>query len=338
MSENQLVDKERGIHRAKQWEIALFSLNNVGVNVYLFAFSFLTYYSTGVAGFAILMVANMLGAVRLFDGLVDPAIGLIIDKFSSKKWGKYRPIMLVADQAFLVILFGILLGSYAFSGQMALIQIVPNIVIILLLTRLASIKSMKTFYTTSIIAYILSVALIGVILFVGPDTTQIFAEGWGVLAVLFTIGYIGLKTFGGYPNTAVMTISADIADYELNRTGKNKAEFVSTVFTFAESISSALIPNFIGFSVALIGYTEAYPAATDALTSDIFNLAIFMVVLLPLVFGLFVFLIRKYPLDKIEMEDIQASLSNKRNQTAKRNAEVALEDLTADDMAADSIS
>lgn len=57
-------------HQAKQWEIAFFSLNNSATNLYLFAFGFLTYYATGIAGFATLLVSNLLGAARLFDGLL----------------------------------------------------------------------------------------------------------------------------------------------------------------------------------------------------------------------------------------------------------------------------
>ncbi len=51
-------EKNRIYHDAKQWEIALFSLNNSATNIYLFAFVFLQYYSTGIAGLAILTVSS----------------------------------------------------------------------------------------------------------------------------------------------------------------------------------------------------------------------------------------------------------------------------------------
>src|SRR5699024_9396884 len=44
---------------------------------------------------------------------------------------------LFADQAVIVIVFGIILGNYGFSGQLSLIQIIPNLVLIALLTALA---------------------------------------------------------------------------------------------------------------------------------------------------------------------------------------------------------
>lgn len=81
MAQNETLGQ---YHRAKQWEIALFSLNNSATNIYLFAFGFLTYYATGIAGLSILTVSSLLGAARLFDGLIDPTIGVVIDRFNTK--------------------------------------------------------------------------------------------------------------------------------------------------------------------------------------------------------------------------------------------------------------
>lgn len=97
MSENtnQQIGEEK-YHRAKQWEIALFSLNNSSSNLYLFAFGFLTYYATGIAGFSTLVVSQLLGAIRLFDGIIDPGVGIIMDKIDTR-WGRFRPIILVSN-------------------------------------------------------------------------------------------------------------------------------------------------------------------------------------------------------------------------------------------------
>lgn len=113
------VENPNQYHRAKQWEIAFFALNNVGVNVYLFTFTFLTYYSTGIAGFTTLIAANLLGFTRLFDGLIDPTIGVIIDKFSSR-FGKYRPIMVAANIS-LILSFLILFNTHTFDGVMKMV-------------------------------------------------------------------------------------------------------------------------------------------------------------------------------------------------------------------------
>ena len=83
-------------HQAKLWEIALFSLNNSASNLYLFAYSFLGFYATGIAGLTTVIIASVLGLARLFDGLIDPAIGVAIDNINTK-WGRYRPIMLLSN-------------------------------------------------------------------------------------------------------------------------------------------------------------------------------------------------------------------------------------------------
>lgn len=40
-------------HTAKWWQIVLFSLNNSSTNIYLFAFGFVVYCSTGIAGLSV---------------------------------------------------------------------------------------------------------------------------------------------------------------------------------------------------------------------------------------------------------------------------------------------
>src|SRR5699024_136635 len=101
---------------------------------------------------------------------------------------------LFADQAVIVIVFGIILGNYGLSGQLSLIQIIPNLVLIALLTALASRKGLKASYTGSIIFLLVSLAILGSVLFTSNDTTQIFTNG-GVPMIMFIVGYIGLRIF-----------------------------------------------------------------------------------------------------------------------------------------------
>ncbi|WP_077325437.1 MFS transporter [Virgibacillus siamensis] len=81
---------------AKLWQIGLFTLNNTSTNLYLFALTFVTYYATGFVGLAVLVVSTLLGAMRLFDGIIDPAVGFIIDK-TETKFGKYRPLIIIGN-------------------------------------------------------------------------------------------------------------------------------------------------------------------------------------------------------------------------------------------------
>lgn len=83
-------------NRAKVWQLVLFALNNTSTNIYLFAFMFITYFSTGVLGLAAIFVSQIMGYIRIFDGFIDPAIGIMIDK-TDTKFGKYRPILIAGN-------------------------------------------------------------------------------------------------------------------------------------------------------------------------------------------------------------------------------------------------
>ncbi len=343
----------------------------------MFAFGFVTYYATGIIGLATLTVANLLGAVKLFDGLIDPLIGVIIDHVHSERWGRFPPIMLIgnlslilsflilfnthhftgiwtyivyiialffhkigysfqqtvtkaaqpvltndpkqrplfsvydtlfssigiislgqvfvsnylvpkhhnefnmgffselvtivcilsfvltllamigiakkdrlehfglgketvetrsfkeywsilkanqplkilafastamkfvaqliADQTFLVIVFAILLNDYGLTGQIALAEVLPKIIFILLLTRLATKRDLKTAYTTATVTALLAVFGAGIVLFLTDDPTQLFADG-GLLAVLFAVCFIALRISANYGTSAVLLL------------------------------------------------------------------------------------------------------------------------------------
>ncbi|WP_058306531.1 MFS transporter [Gracilibacillus massiliensis] len=89
-------EMESRYHTAKNWQIALFALNNTATNLYLFAMTFVTYYATGIAGLTVVVVSTILASMRAFDAITDPIIGFIIDK-TETKFGKFRPIQLIGN-------------------------------------------------------------------------------------------------------------------------------------------------------------------------------------------------------------------------------------------------
>ncbi|MGO4994551.1 MFS transporter [Jeotgalibaca porci] len=484
MSQNQ-SSTTGNYHRAKQWEIAFFSLNNSATNLYLFAFGFLTYYATGIAGFTTLVVGNLLGAARLFDGFIDPTIGVIMDRFNTR-WGKFRPLMiasniglvlsflllfsthrfegalqtviflialifhkvvysfqqtvtkaaqpaltndpsqrplfsiydtvfssigvfalgqvvvsnflsprhggefnqafyteflggvmilsailttlavigirrkdrteyfglgedtvetkslkdywsvikgnkplqvlaisgglmkfnaqLIGDQAFIVILFGIILGNYGLSGQISLLQIIPNLLVVILFTRLATKKDLKSSYTAGVLVALASAATMLAILFFSEDPTQIFVNG-GLPSILFIIGFIGLKVGNSYPTSVVLTMSADITDYETARSGRFVSGLIGTIFSLTDSIASSLAPIVIGFIVAGVGFTESYPDASEKLTSALLNGGMIMIGLPMVLYLIVLVLIRIYPLDRAAMDQIQSDIATKKSKS-----------------------
>ena len=83
-------------NRAKTWQIGLFALNNIATNFYMFLMMYVSYYATGAAGIAVVLISSLLTSMRMFDAVTDPIIGFIIDK-TNTKFGKFRPMMIIGN-------------------------------------------------------------------------------------------------------------------------------------------------------------------------------------------------------------------------------------------------
>lgn len=470
-------------NRAKLWQIILFTLNNTSTNLYLFTVGFLTYYATGVVGLAVLMVSSILGVIRIFDGAIDPAIGVFIDK-TETKFGKYRPIILIGNfisilsfillfsthkmpmaarivvlvialvihkigyslqasvtkagqtvltndpkqrplfgifdgiynigvftggqlfvarylvpkyggkfteglfleliiivmtlsltMAFLavlgiaakdrkeffglgeettetslreywsmikgnrplqmltlaaasdklaitifsdsvvnVILFGIILGNYALSGDIAAYSVIPDLVITFGAVYLARKMDLKTAFSANIAVAMFSYLGIGAMLLLVNDLTSISFKNFGFVTLLFVILYSVAKSCSRTPTTLVITMTADISDYETNKSGRYVAGMIGTLFSFIDSIASSFGPMLVGWICAAIGFTEKFPAIGDTLTKPLFWAGIIMVSILPAALLLLSLVLMKfYSLDKKEMAKIQAGIDEKKH-------------------------
>ena len=93
---------------AKLWQIGLFTLNNTSTNLHMFILMFVTYYATGIAGLAVMLISTILMATRIFDGIIDPSIGYIIDK-TETKFGKFIPLIIIGN----IISAGTIIAIYS---------------------------------------------------------------------------------------------------------------------------------------------------------------------------------------------------------------------------------
>ncbi len=105
----------QALNRAKQWQIALFPFNNAATNVYFAFYTYFTYYaimyltgSTGtalagaIASAGLVLVVSTFTSIfvplmRVFDGITDPILGGIMDRTRSKRFGKFRPFMVIGN-------------------------------------------------------------------------------------------------------------------------------------------------------------------------------------------------------------------------------------------------
>lgn len=114
-------------NRSKLWQIMLFTFNNTSTNIYLFAYAFISYYAAGVVGLAVLFVGSLLGGVRFFDGAIDPAIGVLIDK-TETRFGKYRPIILIGN-IITALSFVMLFSTHLLPRGIHIIMLIASLIV-----------------------------------------------------------------------------------------------------------------------------------------------------------------------------------------------------------------
>lgn len=96
----QETAKDAGIHRAHLWEIGLYALNNTSTNLYMTLVSYISYYLIGIIGVGVVFAGSFVTIMRVWDGVTDPFVGMIVDK-TNTKFGKNRPFIVIGN----VILF-----------------------------------------------------------------------------------------------------------------------------------------------------------------------------------------------------------------------------------------
>lgn len=79
---------------AKTWQIALFALNGISSNTALFMMGYYMFFTQNILGLSAVVVGLIATLMRVFDGITDPPIGILIDR-TETKYGKFRPFMLL---------------------------------------------------------------------------------------------------------------------------------------------------------------------------------------------------------------------------------------------------
>ncbi len=96
MAEN-VQTNQKGLNRAKPYQLVLFPFNNGATNVYyILTATYIAYYGNGVLGLALMFATTMVTVMRLFDAVTDPVIGALIDK-TNGRFGKSRPFMVLGN-------------------------------------------------------------------------------------------------------------------------------------------------------------------------------------------------------------------------------------------------
>ena len=105
--------EENGIHRAKMWEIMMYALNNTSTNTYMLVVGYISYFLIGIVGVASVLGGSIVSIMRVWDGVTDPFVGMMVDK-TNGKFGKNRPFIVIGQ----IIMFATTFVMFNFIPKM----------------------------------------------------------------------------------------------------------------------------------------------------------------------------------------------------------------------------
>ncbi len=210
----------------------------------------------------------------------------------------------------LVMLYGIVCGNYALSGEVSAIYIVPSIIIITLGMKFIASRlgQRKALLFGALGCIIFSSCLFLLFLFGNPKSMSFTNIN------LFTIAFITLwileQGFAGIAGNIVIPMTADCADYETYRSGKYVPGLMGTLFSCVDKIISSFATTIVGLLIATIGFRTTQPTPDTPYSPQIFWITMACVFLLP-IFGWLcnIIAMRFYPLTKEKMEEIQNAIA-----------------------------
>ena len=97
-------DGPNGIHGVPIWRIGGYALNNTATNLYMVMMTFVSYYLTGFVGASTVLAGSFAMIMRIWDGVTDPFVGMIVDR-TNGKFGKNRPFMVLGDAILFIASF-----------------------------------------------------------------------------------------------------------------------------------------------------------------------------------------------------------------------------------------
>lgn len=204
-----------------------------------------------------------------------------------------------------VMIFGILLGDYTFSGKLTFINMFVTLALLFFFVgRLAGNSGLKKAlvqWTT----YSLIVTSILWIFMIVVDTQAILSTS--VLKYIFVILMVIKGAVGTACTSVTDPVRYDVLDYEMARSGKYMPAVVNTAYSFIDKLISSFSSTIVALILAMIGYTTVMPQATDAYSSQIFWVATFLAYGMPILGWICTLIAMKYyDLTKEKMEEVQA--------------------------------
>ena len=227
-----------------------------------------------------------------------------------------------------VAMFSCICGSTLLQSNVTGVTTIPSAVcafasVAIIATRVGQRKAMIIGSVGGIIANLAMIAL----WLIGDPTTMTSdastgAINWGYFMILYlvlTLIISGTQTMAG---NIVIPMTADVADYEVYRSGRYVPGLIGTLFSFVDKIVSSLGSMIAGLMFAAVGFADHNPVAGDEVTWALrVGVAFcgFGVVTIGMCCNLIA--MHFYPLTKEKMESIQGDIARIKQEAMNGAAE-----------------
>lgn len=220
------------------------------------------------------------------------------------------------------LIFGIVIGNIGLSTILSVIAMLPSIIFAVFGAKYAGKHgSKKAIVDWTWIALAIGVALIIFFIIINPkDIANMFSIPM-ILFVLITLAFNGAKMCITTANTS---FTADIIDYELDRSGDYVPAVITGVYSLIDKIVSAFSATIATAAVAMLGYVNTLPQPGDEMTSTLFWVTMALYYGLPILGWICTLIAMRFcKLDKAEMVEVQKRIA-KRKEELKSEEEAEL--------------
>lgn len=201
------------------------------------------------------------------------------------------------------MVFGIIIGNFAFSGQLKMINLLVQIPLVFIVTGLAGkYGTRKANIGCTIASIIISLVTVAYLALIDP--TQI-TVAW-LPTVIFVILYSLIAAVKMATGATTSAMIPDCTDYEMYRTGRFMPGVVGAAYSFMDKMVSSVASTIAALGVSLVGYVNTTPQPGDPSTPAIFWMAMFLWLGMPILGWICTLVAMKwYNLDKEKMQEIQ---------------------------------
>ena len=218
------------------------------------------------------------------------------------------------NAAITTLLFGVIIGNYAFSGTISIYTTIFTLAMIWLATGTARKKGNRASYIKWCwIAIITAAAALAFMLVV--DRTAISQSV--IPTVIFVAFYAAMGSFRSTTNANVQAMQLDITDYEFYLHGKYLGPMVASTATILQKTIDSLSSVIVAALLAGLGYVETMPDPADPYSSGVFWVTMFAWLGLPALGFLASIIAMKFsPLTAEVMVEVQAANNERKAQNA----------------------